>query len=81
MIDRLGVHRFDDAKMIRDRCGMGKQIAQPMAGIAVLLELEGRTDQRQARLIPAHPRESLAFADGIWKLLSVDLIEVRLLIE
>ena len=59
VIDRLRVHRIDDAQVVRDAGSVRQQFAEPRTGLAVLSELERRTDERNGRLIARHARESL----------------------
>ena len=81
MVDRLGVHRTDDAELVDDPCGVRKQLAHPEAVRAVLLELELGARQRQRRLIAAHAGESLTLPDRVRELLAVAFLKERLVIE
>ena len=38
MVDSLGVHRFDDANVISNLVMKGQEVADPLAGLAMLVE-------------------------------------------
>jgi hypothetical protein len=69
VVDRLGEHRFDDAKLVRDAGGVRQEFGKrraalaALAALAVLLELELRAGERDRRLLLGHAREALATAD------------------
>ena len=81
VIDGLGLHRPDDAEVVHDFRGVREQLAHPGAGLAVLLELEKGTGQRQGGLIPGHARETLAHPHRFRKLLAIAPVEQRLVIK
>ena len=50
VIDRFGVHRFDDRDIVNNRLRMRKQLAHPGLSFAVLFEFEHRRDAGKRRL-------------------------------
>ena len=81
VVDRLGVHRADEAEVVDDLGGVRQQLADPRAACAVLREFEERAGQRQRRLVARHAGEPLALAHGVGQLLAVPLVEQRLVVE
>ena len=63
VIDRLGVHRLDEAHIVDDLAMVRQQIAEPRARLAMLRELEDRAGERNRRLLGRHAGEPLAAAD------------------
>ena len=81
VVDRLGEHRADDAQVVGDLCGVRQQFADPRAALAMLLELIGRANHRQARLVATHAGEPLALPHAVGQFLAVVLVQQRLVIE
>ena len=52
VVDRLGVHRRDDAEVVGDSRGVRQQLADPGAALAVLREVERRAGAREAFFWP-----------------------------
>ena len=63
VIDRLGMHAAQDAKLIGDLGGIRQAIAQPLPALAVLLEFVHRGSDRKAILIGDHASDALASKD------------------
>jgi hypothetical protein len=78
VIDRLGVHRADDAEFVGHFRRVRQQLAERLTGLTMLLELERRTRQRDRTLAGRHPGEPLCAAHRIGKLSAVVLHELRL---
>ena len=81
VIDRLGEHRADDAELVDDLRGLGKEIADPGAVLPVLTEPELRSRERQGRLIAGHAGQPLSLPHRIRQLLAVALPEHGLVVE
>ncbi len=81
MVDGLGVHALDEAQVVGNLGRVRQQIAQPGAALAVLLKLERRTDQRQARLVARHAGQTLLAANFGRQLGTVLFVQQRLVIE
>ena len=77
MVDRLRVHRPDDADIIRDPGSVRQQIADPCLRLSVLLEINKRTDQWERCLVGRHTRQPLGTTDGGWHLLPLHLPKLR----
>ena len=75
VIDRFGVHRPNDTKLVTDGRGVGEQFAEPRAGLTVLFEVEDGTGQRNRSLLRRHSGETLAAANALGQLLPVQLVE------
>ena len=60
VIDRLGVHRLDEAEFVDDARGVRQQLADPGPALAVLGEAEPARRDREARLPRRHAGEPLA---------------------
>ena len=82
MVDRVGVHRLDDAEVIDHFRGPRQQFADPCAGLAVLVEFEDRRRERKARLPGGHAGEALAlFLEPAVEILLEALFQLRLVVE
>ena len=81
VIDRLGVHRLDEAELVGDLRRVRQQLADPGAGLAVLRELEHRRRDRETGLRRGHAGEPLAHADRVGQLGAAQLRQLRLVVE
>ncbi len=81
MVDGLGVHGADDAEVICNGGGVGQKIAEPRAGLAVLLEWKNGTSQRDRGLLRGHAGKALPAAHRFGKLFAVEFVEERFVIE
>ena len=81
MVDGLGPQRFDEAEFVDHGRGVRHQLADPGTRLAVLLEFKLRAGQWQARLVAGHAGQALAVANFIGQLLTVELVELGLVIE
>ena len=82
MVDRLRIHRADEAHVIR----LARQVGQKLgvhhhAALAGGGELELRRRNREARLAAGHGGETLAIADAFRQVLVVPLMHLRLVVE
>ena len=59
MVDRLGVHRADDADVVGDRAGVRQEIAQPLPAAAIAAKA-GDAGQDELALALRHRRQALA---------------------
>ena len=60
VVDRLGVHRTDNAKFIHNRCRAREEFTHPRPALPMPAELEDRAGQWQGRLVPGHAGQALA---------------------
>ena len=81
VVDRLGVHRADEAQLVGGLGRVRQQLADPRAGLAVLLELEEGVDDREALLRGGHAGEPLAFANRVGQLGAAQTVERGLIVE
>ena len=81
MIDRLGVHRLDEAEIVRHGREVRHQFADPRAASAVLPEAIFRRRDREAILLRRHAGEPLAAANGVGKIDAAHVVELRLVVE
>ena len=65
MIDRLGMHRADDAEVIGDAADMAHEVAILDTALAILLEVDERAGERKGGLVAAHAGQSLALPDRV----------------
>ena len=64
VVDCLGVHRADDADLVCDPGGVGKEIGvHPGAAFADLLEVEHRGDAGKFTLAARHAGDALSAPD------------------
>src|SRR5205814_1417814 len=63
VIDRLRVHRLDEAQFIDDLRGMRQQLTDPGARLTVPCESKAGRSHRKARLGGRHAGQTLATAD------------------
>ena len=82
VVDRRGVHRADEAHVLRDAAGVGQEFRQPEAVLVVLeaVEAELRRRDGEARLPARHRREALAVPDRVGQVLVEVLGEARLVV-
>jgi hypothetical protein len=71
VVDRLGVHRVDEADLVRHRAGVRQQLGEPHSVLAVGMprEAEHAGSDRKARLARGHARQPLTIAHGIRQIL------------
>ena len=81
MVDRLRMHPADDAPFVRLGGDMRDQFAEPVARLAVLLELEDRRSDGEILLARRHRRQALALADRFRQVLAAHGHQLRLRIE
>ncbi len=81
MVDRLGVHRADDAEVVGDFAGVRQEVAVFDAGLAVFLEVGERAGERERGLIAAHARQALPLTNRIGKRLKVAFTQQGLGVE
>jgi len=60
VIDRIGVHRVDEAEIVHDVGGVREKFAEPDAGLAVLGEFEDARRDGKLGLVGGHSGEALA---------------------
>ena len=82
MVDRLGVHRFDDADVVGDGLHVRQQVADPGAVLAAAAAGPHRGDDGELRLAGGHAGEALVpLTDGgsslPWICWSVGLLSKR----
>ena len=81
VVDRLGVHRLDDAELVHDLGGVRQQFADPGARLAVPGELELRSGDRKRPLKRGHAGQALPHADRRRQFLAVHRAQLRLVVE
>ena len=81
VVDRLGVHRADEAQVIGDAGNVRQHVADLDAALAARRKLERRPDQRQRRLVAGHRGEPLAPPDRLRQLGAMLFDQRRLGIE
>ena len=81
MIDRLGVHRADDAEIIGKASGMRQQFAQPVASLPILFEAENGWRNREACLSRGHARDALAIANRVGQIFVKHVAQPRFVIK
>ncbi len=81
VVDRLGPHAFDDGQLIDNLGSPGQQLADPGAGLAILLELVLRGGDGKAGLAARHRRQALTGANRIRQILVEENIHLRLVVE
>ena len=81
VVDGFRVHRFHDAQLVDDLRGMGKQLADVRATLAVLREFELRSRQRKRSLERRHPGQALTHPHRLGQLLSIHRPEQGLVVE
>ncbi len=80
MVDRIGVHRADEAHLINHFGGVRQEFGNPHAGFAMLLKLEfGRSDGK-AGLARGHRGKALPHADRIRKVFVVPFLHHRFVV-
>ena len=81
VVDRLGVHRADDADLVGDLRGVRQQVADPLAALAALFERGEAFADGEIFLAGGHAGDALALADGVGQILAVDFVEPGLVVE
>ena len=81
MVDGFRVHRADDAPFVGLRGDVRNQFAEPIAGLAVLLELEHRRGDREVLLTRRHRRQALSFANRFREVLAAHRFQLRLRVK
>ena len=81
VIDRVGVHRADEAQFVRDAREVRHQFGQPRSALAVLRELENARRDGERLLARGHRGEALTLANGFGQLLFASRGEVRFGVE
>ena len=81
VVDRLGVHRIDDADVVGDLAVVRQQVADPLPGFSVLFKGHERLGRGKALLTRGHAREPLALSNRIGQVLTVELFERRFVIK
>ena len=71
VVDRLRMHRFDQADIIGNGGGVGNDLAKPGAVLPMLAEFEHRSHAGERRLFGSHPGDALAVADAVGQFLPV----------
>ena len=64
VVDRLGLHRLDQAQLIGDLCGVRDQLAEPHSGLAMLPKFEQAGRGGECCLVGGHAGKALAHTDG-----------------
>ncbi len=72
---------LDNRDIVDDLRRVRQQLAQPRAGLSVLLEFENRWRHRQRRLARRHARDPLPLPDRIRQILAAILGQLRLVVE
>ena len=72
VVDRLGVHRLDDADVVGDRLHVRQQVADPGAVLAAAAAGPHGGDDREAGLAGGHAGEALLALDRGGQILAVD---------
>jgi hypothetical protein len=81
VVDVLGVDRLHEAQVVGDAGGPRQQLANGGPALAVPVELEDRPGHRQRRLVGGHAGDALAHPHGLWQVLSVPVVQERLVVE
>lgn len=81
VIDRLGVHRLDEAQLVGDRADVRQQFADGRAALAVARHREVRSGKRELLLVRRHAGQALPHPDGRRQVLAVHRPQQRLVIE
>ena len=81
MINRLGIHAANHAPFIGFASHVRHQLAEPVATLAVLGELEHRRSHREVFLARCHGRQPLAFANGLGEVFAAHLLHLRFWVE
>ena len=81
MVDRLGMHRFDEAQLIRFLGKMREYLAHPLARFSMPGELEYAWGNGKGLLTRSHGGQALALAYAVGQILSVFLFHPGLGIE
>ena len=81
MINRLGIHRFDEANIVGHLGGVGQRGTEGGSAFAVVIEGEGGPGERQTRLIGGHAGEALALPDRVGEFLAVFGVESWFVVE
>ncbi len=81
VIDRFGVHRIDDANVVRDLVVMRQHVADPLTTFAMLSERRNRRSRRKILLSRGHASQPLALANGIGQILTIQFGQRRLVIK
>ena len=81
MIDRLGVHAFDDAKVIDELGDVALWFAHPCAGLAVTRKLQSAWRAGKRLLAGSHRGLALGGVNGFGHLLAVTHGQVRFVIK
>ena len=80
VIDGVGVDGLDQRDVVDDLGRVRQQLADPLAALAVLLELELRRRDREPRLAAGHRGDALALADAVGQVLVEIFGQLRLVI-
>ena len=82
MVDRVGLHRPDDADVVRHLRGPRQQLTDPRSALPVLRKLEDAGREGKGRLPRGHARESLALPrQPVLEVLLEPVLQVRLVVE
>jgi hypothetical protein len=81
VVDRLGVHRADEAKIIGDAREVREQFAHPRPALTLAGEAEDRGGHRKTLLARGHRGEPLPLADRFGQILAALRLHLRLGIE
>ena len=82
VVDRLGPHGFDHAKLAHHAGGVRQKFAHPnaIAVVVVFLEFVAGRRNREAGLAAGHRGDALAAPDGVGQVLVVMVVELGLVI-
>ena len=82
VIDRVGLHRPDEAEVVGHLRDVRQELAEPHATLPVLRELERRRREGKRRLVRRHPSESLTLpGQPAFEILSKAALQRGLVVE
>ena len=81
VIDRLGMHRLDEAQVVHDLGRVRQEFADPCPALAVPGELERGRGRGEAGLSGGHAGQALTHANRVRQLGAAQRVEFRLVIE
>lgn len=81
MIDRFGMHRFNDGDVIGDFARVREQLAQPRSRLAMLRKLELGCGDWESRLSSSHPGNALSHTNGTGQFFAMELLHRWFVIE
>ena len=81
MVDRFGVHRFDQTDIIGNGGGVGNNFTEPSAILSMLGKFKHWSYAGEGGLLGSHPGDTLAITDTVGQFLAVVFPQLWMIIK